>query len=167
MSTTFPSSWPTWLKELFGWTPPAPLYQPTYQPAQFVTEPGAGGSVGKQILNAQYFVTKDTAQTLATLYGATVKAEPYEGAVGPDKSTATEYHLVFADGLDVNAGELAFYYKPCGPNANPNGTDPTLPAGSPNSGVSSPATVDNPDLAVTECNAVLANARLDMAGKTR
>jgi len=167
MAITFPSSWPNWLKELFGWTPPPPLWQPIYQAAAnlIVTEPGGG----TQILNPQYFVTLSSAQQLAQFYGATVKAEPYEGAGGPDASSAIEYHLIFPGTpvVDVNAGELAYYYKPAGPSSNPNTVNPAIPAGEPGSGASAPGTLDNPDNAVTECNAIIANAKLDAAGKVR
>jgi hypothetical protein len=164
MSTTFPSSWPTWLKELFGWTPPPPLFQPLYQTGANLTVSEPGG--GTQILNPQYFVTFGTAQQLSELYPATIKLEPYEGAGGPDTSSAIEYHLVFApDNLDINAGLLAYYYRPAGPASNPNIADPTLVPGSPGSGASAAATLDDPSLAVTECNAMIANARLQAAGK--
>jgi hypothetical protein len=161
-----PGSWLYKLYVLLGIiTPPPPLWQPVYQSGSDLVVHDENGGV--EPLDPQYFLSLDSAQYLAQLYNASVKAEPYEGAGGPEASSAIEYHLVWSDGLDINAGALAYYYKPCGPVGDSNGSDPSLQPGTPYSGVSSPATVENPSLAVTECNALITASRNSMVRKAR
>src|SRR5437879_1656172 len=95
-----------WMRDLYGIPDPPPLWVPEYQPPQFVSEPGQGGSSATQAINRQRLVTKATALYLASPYEAKVVEKPWEGAGGPDSASALEYILHWPDGVEVNAGDL-------------------------------------------------------------
>ncbi len=156
--------WETPIGRFMRGLPPYPplLWIPQYIPVNQLTvlepDPGQVGGVATQPLSQQDYPTKESAQHLATLYGATFVSE--EGLFlsgGPDSSPsgAIEYTLNWTDNstgrtvlYKVHAGTLAYYYKPA-------------------DGPSAAATLANPDLAVIECRAAINAARMDALRQVR
>lgn len=141
-----------WLRLLFGIPDPPPLWIPQYQERStlWVSQPNNSGGFAVQPLDQQDFVTRETAYYLGGLFGATVTEEPYEGGGGAELSTAKTFNLHWPGGWKLNAGDLAYYFCPA---RDSNNSD--LP------GKPAQATLDNPQIAVIECNTMIASARAD------
>ncbi len=149
---------PTWLRRLLGIPDPPPLWLPVYQDRAKLTisQSNNSGGIAIQQLNPQYFLSRESAYYLAGLYGAAVSEDIFEGAGGAEFSGAMKYTLHWADGVTLNSGALAYYYCPASDPMDP--SKPGRPA---------QAVLDNPDLAVRECQAVIAAARADMLHQVR
>lgn len=68
-----------------------------------------------QVLNNRYYADRATAEALATRYGGTAKlvssdAGSYKG-VGVSSAASQWYVIQFADGTQLNAGDLASYFQ--------------------------------------------------------
>lgn len=154
-------SWPKWQRDVWlkmlasaGFSVPKTLWRPIYQPLDklTVTEPGNDGTVQTQQLNQQFFLSKESAFYLAGQFGATVSEQPPDVAGGMESVPAgvVEFWLNWIDDTNkanpvaykVNSGGFAYYFCPAG-------------------GEPSPATLENPDLAVRECQAAKDSAHID------
>jgi len=155
---TIKDSWPLWRKQMWlaalaseGFNSPPVLWRPSYLPLDqlVVWEANNTGGQASQPLNQQDWVTRDSAVYLAGLFGAIVTEQPFEGSVVSGPGAPVQYVLNFSESFNsqpvafkIHAGTLAYYFQPAGQE----------PAA---------ATLENPDLAMVECHAVIGAARAD------